>query len=287
MRIEPAHGVIETGHILFGPRLARTPAATEAIYLQARHAFDDLGYRRFEWKCNDANEPSKRAALRFGFGFEGVFRQHMVVKGENRDTAWYAMLDRDWPQRRAAFERWLDPANFDGGGRQRLSLADLNATELGRGRPVAASRRHGRSSPRSSTCSAPPTSRTARSSASSRCRSRRITATSSRSAEVWLAEDGGKLDGALILEPHPDHLLIWSIATAPAAQKQGLGRRMLAAAEARARRLGLREMRLYTGEKLTANVRWYHRHGYVIERVEALDDRRVVHMTKTHRGGRA
>jgi ribosomal protein S18 acetylase RimI-like enzyme len=102
-----------------------------------------------------------------------------------------------------------------------------------------------------------------------------------RSAEVWLAEDGGKLDGALILEPHPDHLLIWSIATAPAAQKQGLGLRMLAAAEARARRLGLREMRLYTGERLTANVRWYHRHGYIIDRVETLDDRRAVHMTKT------
>jgi RimJ/RimL family protein N-acetyltransferase len=127
MRIDPANGVIETGHILFGPRLAQTRAATEAIYLLARHIFDDLGYRRFEWKCNDLNEPSKRAAIRFGFAFEGVFRQHMVVKGENRDTAWFSNLDREWPERRRAFEHWLDPANFDEDGRQRLRLSELMA----------------------------------------------------------------------------------------------------------------------------------------------------------------
>src|SRR3954453_7849729 len=123
MRIDQAHGVIETGSILFGPALARTRGATEAIYLQARHAFDDLGYRRFEWKCNDRNEPSKLAAIRLGFTFEGLFRQHMVVKGENRDTAWYSMLDREWPARKQAFERWLAPANFDQDGQQRASLA--------------------------------------------------------------------------------------------------------------------------------------------------------------------
>jgi RimJ/RimL family protein N-acetyltransferase len=126
MRIDGVHGVIETGSILFGPDLARTPGATEAIYLQARHAFEDLGYRRFEWKCNALNQPSRRAAERFGFTFEGVFRQHMVVKGQNRDTAWYAMLDREWPARKAAFERWLDPANFDADGRQRSSLSALH-----------------------------------------------------------------------------------------------------------------------------------------------------------------
>ncbi len=125
MRIDTAHGVIETGSILFGPDLARTPGATEAIYLQARHAFDDLGYRRFEWKCNALNAPSRRAADRFGFAFEGIFRQHMVVKGESRDTAWFAMIDAEWPTRRTAFERWLDPANFDSDGRQRESLATL------------------------------------------------------------------------------------------------------------------------------------------------------------------
>jgi len=125
MRIDPTHGVIETGSILFGPDLARTPGATEAIYLQARHAFEDLGYRRFEWKCNALNLPSRHAAERLGFTYEGLFRQHMVVKGENRDTAWYAMLDAEWPLRKSAFERWLDAANFDETGRQRASLAQL------------------------------------------------------------------------------------------------------------------------------------------------------------------
>ena len=125
MRIDAANGVMETGHILFGPRLARTRAATEAIYLQARYVFDDLGYRRFEWKCDNANEPSKRAALRFGFTLEGVFRQHMVVKGRNRDTAWFAMLDRDWPAIRKVYERWLDPANFDERAQQKKRLGDF------------------------------------------------------------------------------------------------------------------------------------------------------------------
>jgi RimJ/RimL family protein N-acetyltransferase len=125
LRIDAANGAVETGHILYSPRLARTAAATEALYLQARHVFDDLGYRRFEWKCDNANERSKRAALRYGFTFEGVFRQHMIVKGRNRDTAWFAMLDRDWPAQRAAFERWLAPDNFDADGRQRASLAAL------------------------------------------------------------------------------------------------------------------------------------------------------------------
>jgi len=122
MRIDPANGVIEIGHILFGPRLARTRAATEAVFLLTRHIFDDLGYRRFEWKCDDRNEPSKRAALRFGFTPEGVFRQHMVVKGESRDTAWFSMLDREWPARKRIFERWLDPDNFDEAGWQRTPL---------------------------------------------------------------------------------------------------------------------------------------------------------------------
>jgi RimJ/RimL family protein N-acetyltransferase len=122
MRITPEHGVIEIGNILWGPAIARTRVATEALYLAARYVFEDLGYRRFEWKCNDLNEPSKRAARRFGFAFEGVFRQHMWVKGANRDTAWFAMLDRDWPAIRAAYERWLDPANFDAAGRQRSRL---------------------------------------------------------------------------------------------------------------------------------------------------------------------
>jgi len=124
LRITPDFGVIEIGHIWFGARLARTTAATEAIYLLARHAFDDLGYRRLEWKCNSLNAASRRAAERFGFTFEGVFRKHQIVKGRNRDTAWYAITDEEWPAIRAGFEAWLEPANFDGQARQRRSLGD-------------------------------------------------------------------------------------------------------------------------------------------------------------------
>ena len=132
LRITPEHGVIEIGHIWLGLSLQRTREATEAIYLLARHAFDDLGYRRFEWKCNAANDASRRAAERFGFTFEGIFRQHQIVKGRNRDTAWYAMVDQEWPAIRAAFEAWLDDDNFDEDGRQRQRLEDLRATALGR-----------------------------------------------------------------------------------------------------------------------------------------------------------
>jgi RimJ/RimL family protein N-acetyltransferase len=124
MRIEPAHRVIEVGNILYTPALQRTTGATEAMYLLARYVFDDLGYRRYEWKCNARNEPSRRAAERLGFTFEGIFRQHMIVKGANRDTAWFAMLDGEWPSRKAAFERWLDPTNFTNGA-QKTSLGLL------------------------------------------------------------------------------------------------------------------------------------------------------------------
>lgn len=117
MRIDLVHGVIEIGNILWGPAIARSRIATEALFLFARHAFD-LGYRRFEWKCNNLNEPSKRAAERFGFTFEGIFRQHMVVKGRNRDTAWFAMTDQDWPRIKAGYEAWLAPGNFDEAGQQ-------------------------------------------------------------------------------------------------------------------------------------------------------------------------
>ena len=123
MRIAREHGVIEIGHIWFAPALQRTRQATEAIYLMARHSFDDLGYRRLEWKCDALNEPSRRAAERFGFTFEGVFRQHLVVKGRNRDTAWFSILDGEWPLICAAFEAWLAPGNFDADGRQRQSLS--------------------------------------------------------------------------------------------------------------------------------------------------------------------
>lgn len=122
MRIRPEHGSIEIGGIYWGLPMARTPIATEALFLFARHAFDDLGYRRFEWKCNNRNEPSKAAATRFGFQFEGVFRQDMIIKGESRDTAWFSILDSEWPAMRAEYERWLSPENFDADGQQRSKL---------------------------------------------------------------------------------------------------------------------------------------------------------------------
>ena len=127
LRFAPDHRVVEIGHIWFGAALQRTPAATETIYLLARHAFEDLHVRRLEWKCDADNARSRRAADRFGFTYEGVFRQHMVVKGLNRDTAWYSLLDSEWPAAGAAFEAWLDEANFDADGRQRRSLAELRA----------------------------------------------------------------------------------------------------------------------------------------------------------------
>jgi RimJ/RimL family protein N-acetyltransferase len=125
MRIESAHRVIEIGNILYGPSLQRSPAATEAHYLLARYVFDALGYRRYEWKCNSLNQPSRRAAERLGFSFEGIFRQHMIVKGRNRDTAWYSLLDSEWPACKAAFEAWLEPTNFDAHGVQIERLAAI------------------------------------------------------------------------------------------------------------------------------------------------------------------
>ncbi len=122
MRIEPAQRVIEVGNILFTPALQRSVAATEAMYLMARHVFEDLGYRRYEWKCNALNMPSRRAAERLGFSFEGIFRQHMIVKGHNRDTAWFSLLDGEWPRAKAAFEAWLAPENFAQDGTQKRRL---------------------------------------------------------------------------------------------------------------------------------------------------------------------
>lgn len=125
LRIDPSNGVIEIGHIHWGPLMQRKPAATEAHYLFMRYIFEELGYRRWEWKCNNRNEPSKRAAERFGFTHEGVFRQAMVIKGENRDTAWYSIIDGEWPALKAAYEGWLDPSNFDTDGKQKRRLEDF------------------------------------------------------------------------------------------------------------------------------------------------------------------
>ncbi len=124
MRIDPGNGVIEVGHINYSPLLQRKPAATEAMYLMMKRAFE-LGYRRYEWKCDSLNAPSRAAAQRLGLSYEGLFRQALVYKGRTRDTAWYSIIDGEWPALRAAFERWLDPANFDAQGNQRVSLSSL------------------------------------------------------------------------------------------------------------------------------------------------------------------
>jgi len=130
LRVELAHRCIEVGSIIYTPALQRTVGATEAMYLLARYVFEELGYRRYEWKCNALNDASRRAALRLGFHFEGIFRQHMIIKGRNRDTAWFSMLDSEWPKRKANLERWLAPSNFDATGKQRSSLFELNSVAL-------------------------------------------------------------------------------------------------------------------------------------------------------------
>ena len=128
MRIEPVHGVIEVGSITYSPQLKQTQAGTEAMYLMMRRAFDELGYRRYEWKCDSFNAPSRAAAKRYGFTYEGIFRQAVVYKGRSRDTAWFSITDREWPRVKAAFEGWLAPGNFDAGGRQKRSLAEIRSS---------------------------------------------------------------------------------------------------------------------------------------------------------------
>jgi RimJ/RimL family protein N-acetyltransferase len=125
MRIVPVHGVIEVGYITFSPELKRTRASSEAMYLLMRYVFDELGYRRYEWKCDSLNAPSRAAAKRYGFQFEGIFRQAVVYKGRSRDTAWFSIIDKDWPRIRTAFETWLNPENFDAGEQQRRALATI------------------------------------------------------------------------------------------------------------------------------------------------------------------
>jgi RimJ/RimL family protein N-acetyltransferase len=127
MRIEREAGVIEIGSITYSPRLQRRPAGTEAMYLMMRRVFDELGYRRYEWKCNSLNAPSRAAALRLGFQYEGLFRQATITRERNRDTTWFSVIDSEWPGLRTTFERWLDPANFTADGTQRRSLASLRS----------------------------------------------------------------------------------------------------------------------------------------------------------------
>jgi RimJ/RimL family protein N-acetyltransferase len=133
MRIDRANGVIEVGHVTYSPQLKRTRIATEALFLLMQRVFDELGYRRFEWKCDSLNGPSRAAALRYGFTFEGIFRQAIVYRERNRDTAWYSIIDSEWPALRQSYARWLEPGNFDAEGQQREKLADLIAKDRAHG----------------------------------------------------------------------------------------------------------------------------------------------------------
>lgn len=279
MRIDPPNRVIEVGNILYTPEMMRTQGGTEAMYLMARHVFETLGYRRYEWKCNALNAPSRRAAARYGFQYEGVFRNHMIVKGRNRDTAWFSMLAEEWPQRAVAFEAWLSPGNFDGEGQQRVSLSVLNADTLEVGN---------RTLRRASLADLPEIKAVQH---GAYAKNRVILGVEPiplqwdyaeviRQHEVWIADGPNGIAGVLILEPRVDDMLIESVAISTTAQGGGLGNVLLDAAEVRARALGRHTMRLYTGELLDANVQWYRRRGYAIEQVEQRADRRVVHMVK-------
>jgi RimJ/RimL family protein N-acetyltransferase len=280
MRIEPAHRVIEVGNILYAPALQRSIAASEAMYLMARHAFEDLGYRRYEWKCNALNAPSRRAAERYGFAYEGTFLNHMIVKGRSRDTAWFSMIEEEWPARRRAFERWLDPSNFDAAGGQKVALSTLNATTLVDG--SATLRRAGRGDLEAFDAVHRAAFAWNREMLGREPLPLLIPPEEVLSRyETWLLEDRSGIAGTLALDPRAEDLEIWSVAVEPSRQNAGTGRTLLAAAEARARELGLRTLRLYTGQVLTKNVEWYGRRGYGIERTEELPDgRAIVHMVK-------
>lgn len=279
MRIDLANRVIEVGSILYTPALQRTPAATEAQYLIAAYVFETLGYRRYEWKCNDFNVPSKRAAKRFGFTDEGLFRQHVIVKGRNRDTAWFSMLDIEWPQRKLAFELWLDPANFDAAGRQKVALGvfnQLSATE-------------GSLTLRRATLADVPAIQALKTAAYLPNESIIGVASMPRMAdyaalmanhEIWVADGDDHLAACAVFEPGPEPV-IYSLAVHPKAQGKHYGDAILAFCEARARALGAKTVKLYTHVKLTERIAWYARKGFEPTHVEQMPDRAAQHMKKT------
>jgi RimJ/RimL family protein N-acetyltransferase/ribosomal protein S18 acetylase RimI-like enzyme len=280
MEIRPEHGVFEVGYITYSPALQKTRVATEAIFLCGEYGFA-LGYRRFEWKCNDRNGPSKRAALRFGFQFEGLFRQHMVVKGANRDTAWFSILDSEWPVRAQGFQRWLAPENFDAEGRQKLPLGAFNqptalAENVALRRasfadiPAILALKNAAYTPNESIIGVASLPRIA------------DYAQVISDHEVWLAEDESGLNAALVLEVEtdPDKFTIWSIAVAPEAAGRKLGTTLMSFAEARALRLGYDAVYLYTHAKLLQRIGWYQSLGYELTHHEDRADRRLAHMRK-------
>jgi len=279
MRIDLANRVVEVGSILYTPALQRTPAATEAQFLMAAHVFETLGYRRYEWKCNDFNAPSKRAAERFGFSYEGLFRQHVIAKGHNRDTAWYSMLDIEWPQRKLAFAQWLDPANFDAGGRQKVALGVFNQLTATVGPltlrratladvPAIQELKTAAYLPNEAIIGVPSMPRLA------------DYAALMANHEIWVADGGDHLAACAVFEPGPEPV-IYSLAVHPKARGKRYGDAILAFCEERARALGATTVRLYTHVKLTERIAWYARKGFQPTHVEQMADRAAQHMKKT------
>lgn len=279
MEIRPEHGVFEVGYITYSPVLQRTRVATEAIYLCGAYGFS-LGYRRFEWKCNNLNLPSRRAALRFGFQYEGLFRQHMVVKGRNRDTAWFSILDSEWPVRAQDFERWLAPANFDAEGRQKHSLATFN-------QPVAMAGSVPLRRATMADVAALGALKTA-----AYLPNEAITGVPSLPRvvdyhdavgrhEIWLVDGAnGVLDAALVLDAAPEAFTVVSIAVAPHAAGRKLGRTLMDFADARALGLGYDAVLLYTNSRLSDRIGWYERLGFHFSHHEEMADRRLTHLRK-------
>lgn len=283
MEIRPEHGVFEVGYITYSPVLQRTRVATEAIYLCGEYGFS-LGYRRFEWKCNTLNAPSRRAALRFGFQYEGLFRQHMVVKGRNRDTAWFSILDSEWPVRAQGFQRWLAPANFDTEGVQKHSLASFNQSVAMAGSvplrratmaDIAAleALKTAAYLPNEAISGVPSLPRMA------------DYHSAVAQHEIWLVDGAagpaGPLDAALVLDIAPEAFTVWSIAVAPDAAGRKLGRALMDFAEARAAELGYDALLLYTNSRLADRIAWYERLGFRFSHHEEMADRRLTHLRKS------
>jgi RimJ/RimL family protein N-acetyltransferase/ribosomal protein S18 acetylase RimI-like enzyme len=283
MEIRPEHGVFEVGYITYSPILQRTRVASEAIYLCGAYGFS-LGYRRFEWKCNNLNEPSKRAALRFGFQFEGLFRQHQVVKGRNRDTAWFSILDSEWPARAQGFRRWLAPENFDASGCQKRSLgvfiqaASLAGTvPLRRATmadiPALEALKTAAYLPNEAISGVPSLPRMA------------DYAKVVAEHEIWLVDGAagptGPLEAALVLDIEPETFTVWSIAVSPQAAGRKLGRALMDYAEARARELGYDAVLLYTHSRLADRIAWYERLGFRFSHHEEMADRQLTHLRKS------
>lgn len=288
MRIDTVHGGIEVGHVLYAPTLQRSVQASEAQFLLMCHVFEDLGYRRYEWKCNALNGPSRNAARRLGFLYEGEFRQHMVVKGQNRDTAWFSMLDGEWPQRRRAFQAWLDQSNFAADGSQRVALGVHMALASTRPEDDALISRLRRAVPADSAALAAfqhdayalNQSTTGRTPVP-------LTWDYTRAVthwECWLVEQGNAIAAALLVEPRIDDFYLHSIAVDPRARDQGFGDILLRFAERRAATHAGGMLRFITNQLLTRNVDWYLARGFAIERLERSDGRTIVHFFKRIRG---